>query len=227
MDLASLRALRSRARPLDRQLSRLAHVADGRLARPLIGAATIRKPASADWAWRPQIWRGPMTVPGLAAIASQTVFGEEATIFHDCPQAALSLRQLRNTREEDLAPFALRLEVFQFDGSFLSLVLDLPPDATQGLRRRHVVRMDTIIEVETPIEIFARLNVKHGPNTDQLVRQLSLQGPETAVEFDLGYSKINEKRIEKCWIDLIFERPAMNQITLRDVTLSRRPRAEL
>jgi hypothetical protein len=29
------------------------------------------------------------------------------------------------------------------------------------------------------------------------------------------------------WIDLIFEGPEMNQITLRDVTLSRRPRAEL
>ena len=36
-----------------------------------------------------------------------------------------------------------------------------------------------------------------------------------------------EKRVEKLWIDLIFERPEMNEVILRDVTLSRRPRAEL
>ena len=47
------------------------------------------------------------------------------------------------------------------------------------------------------------------------------------VEFDLAYSKINEKRVEKLWVDLIFEGPEMNQIILRDVTFSRRPRAEL
>ena len=29
------------------------------------------------------------------------------------------------------------------------------------------------------------------------------------------------------WIELIFEGPQMNQITLRDITFSRRPRAEL
>ena len=47
------------------------------------------------------------------------------------------------------------------------------------------------------------------------------------VEFDLAYSKLNEKRVEKAWIDLIFEGPEMNQITLRDLTFSRRPRAAL
>ena len=47
------------------------------------------------------------------------------------------------------------------------------------------------------------------------------------VEFDLAYTKVNEKRVERLWVDLIFEGPEMNQIILRDVTLSRRPRAEL
>ena len=47
------------------------------------------------------------------------------------------------------------------------------------------------------------------------------------VEFDLAYTKMNEKRVEKMWIDLIFEGPEMNQITFRDVTVSRRPRADL
>ncbi len=47
------------------------------------------------------------------------------------------------------------------------------------------------------------------------------------MEFDLAYSKMNEKRVERLWVDLIFEGPEMNQVILRDVTFSRRPRAEL
>ena len=47
------------------------------------------------------------------------------------------------------------------------------------------------------------------------------------MEFDLAYSNLNEKRVERAWIDLIFEGPQMNQIILRDLTFSRRPRAQL
>ena len=87
--------------------------------------------------------------------------------------------------------------------------------------------MDVIVEMEKPLEIFARLNIKHGPNVEQIVRELPLNEEEVMVEFDLAYTKMNEKRVEKLWVDLIFEGPEMNQIILRDVTFCRRPRAEL
>jgi len=96
-----------------------------------------------------------------------------------------------------------------------------------GLQKRHLIRMDTIVEMEKPLEIFARLNIKHGPNTEQIVRELPLNEVDCVVEFDLAYSNLNEKRIERAWIDLIFENPQMSQVTLRDLTFSRSPRAEL
>jgi len=71
------------------------------------------------------------------------------------------------------------------------------------------------------------LNIKHGPNVEQIVRELPLGDEQVMVEFDLAYTKVNEKRVERLWVDLIFEGPEMNQIILRDVTFSRRPRAEL
>ncbi|HAW47009.1 MAG TPA: hypothetical protein DCX34_07190, partial [Roseovarius sp.] len=138
-----------------------------------------------------------------------------------------TLRQLRNRREQDLAPFGLRMDVFRFDGSFLSLAIDLPPEAIEGMTKRHLVRLDTIIDMEKPLEIFARLNVRHGPNTEQIIRKLPLDAQENTVEFDLAYSSLNEKRLERAWIDLIFENPAMSQVTLRDVTFGRRLRAAL
>jgi hypothetical protein len=76
-------------------------------------------------------------------------------------------------------------------------------------------------------EIFARLNIKQGPNTEQIVRELPLGQDEVMVEFDLAYTKMNEKRVEQLWVDLIFENPQMNQIIIRDLTFSRQPRAEL
>ena len=103
-------------------------------------------------------------------------------------------------------------------------MIDLPFEAVDGLRHNHLIRLDTIVELEKPLEIFARLNIKHGPNTEHIVRELPLNEEQIMVEFDLAYSKLNEKRVEKAWIDLIFEGPEMNQVTLRDVTFSRRPR---
>ena len=225
--LVQLRQQRGRARLLRDELDRLLHAADGRLALPAIGTSSFPRPHGTDWSWRPELWRGPLPVPGLASVPQKARLGPDVQLFHDCGFSELTLRQLRNTRPEDLAPFGLRMDVFRFDGSFLSLAVDLPPAACNGLTKQHLLRADTIIETEKPLEIFARLNIRHGPNTEQLVRELPLNKEEVRVEFDLAYSRLNEKRIEKIWLDLIFEAPDMNQVVLRDLTFARHRRAAL
>lgn len=226
-DLLTLRALRTRVREVRRRTDRVLFQADARLTLPLIGPNAIQKPLHTDWAWRPELWRGPLSPPGMAAIESRAKIGGEVTVHHDCRISELTARQIRNSSEEDLAPFGLRLDVFRFDGSFLSLAIELPKSAVDGLKRHHLMRLTTVVQMEQPLEIFARLNIQHGPNAEQLVREIPLGQEESFVEFDLAYSKLNEKRIERAWIDLIFEGPDMNQIVLRDLTLSRRPRAEI
>lgn len=227
LDLQTLRRLRSQAWALRRSLDRVIHMAEHRLALPVIGSNAIRKPMGSDWVWRPHLWKGPIPVPGFSSVPGKADVCEGTTIFHDCRRSELTVRQIRNTRDEDLAPFGFRMDVFRFDGSFLSLVIDLPDEAVTGLLLTHLIRLDAIVEMEKPLEIFARLNIKHGPNVEQIVRELPLNEQEVMVEFDLAYTKMNEKRVERVWIDLIFEGPEMNQVILRDVTLSRRPRAEL
>lgn len=223
----TLRVLRARARQLRRVLDRIVFVAEERLALPAIGSNAIPKPLNTDWAYRPELWRGPLRPRGLVAAVNQAEYGRELKVFHDCKRSELTLRQIRNTLESDLAAFGLRIEVFHFDGSFLSLVVELPESGVQGLEKRHVIRLNTVVDVERPLEIFARLNVKHGPNVEQIVRELPIHEQESMVEFDLAYTKLNEKRVESMWLDLIFEGAEMNQILLRDVTLTRRPRAEI
>ncbi len=226
-ELEALRQQRHRARQIRAHVDELMYVADSRLALPRIGSNAFSRPGGTEWSWRPRLWRGPLPRSGQSAVPNKTEIGEEVTLFHDCKLSELTYRQVRNKREEDLAPFALRMDVFAFDGSFLSLVIDAPQSACEGLQRRHIVRVNAIIETEKPLEVFARLNIKHGPNTEQLVLEMPLGQEDVMVEFDLGYSDINEKRIERMWLDLIFEGPEMNQITMRDITLCRYPRAEL
>jgi len=225
--ISVLRKQRGHARRLLMHLNRFVHIADNRLALPLIGSQAIQTSHDSDWAWRPEIWCGPLPVQGMASVPSKSMLGSEISLHHDCSRTELSLRQLRNSREADLAPYGLRMDVFKFDGSFLSLVIDLPEESVEGLRRKHLIRLEPIIEMEKPLEIFARLNIKHGPNTEQVVRELPLNETVPMVEFDLAYTKLNEKRVESMWLDLIFEGPEMNQVTIRDLTLSRRPRSDI
>lgn len=226
VDIPGLRALRARAKSLHSILGDLIHTADERLALPALGSNIFPVPHGTDWSWRPTLWRAPMTVPGIASVAARTKLGDEVTVHHDCIRSELSVRQVRNARDTDLAPFGLNMDVFAFDGSFLSLAIEIPKDMLNGLQKSHLIRLTTLIEVEKPIELFARLNIVHGPNTEQVIRELPRDKPDLMVEFDLAYTELNEKRLEKAWLDLIFEDPAMNQITLRDLTLARCPRAE-
>jgi hypothetical protein len=153
--------------------------------------------------------------------------GTEMKLFHDSPDSEVTYRQIRNNRPGSVAQFGLRLDVLRFGGSFLSLVQDFPIEAVQGLTRNHILNVSLDLDLEHPLEVYARLNIQHGPNTEQMVRELSKTGPLTVAEFDLAYSNINEKRLEKMWVDLIFEGPKMNQISINDFTLTRAPRADL
>jgi hypothetical protein len=103
----------------------------------------------------------------------------------------------------------------------------LPPEAVRGLKARHLVRVDAMIDADRPLKAYARLNVRHGPNVAQIVRELPRLAGEVVVEFDLAYAKLDDTRIERAWLDLIFNDAAMSGIALRDLVVSRRPRAEL
>jgi hypothetical protein len=223
----SLHDLRGKARAMRRQIDRVIHVADQRLATPAIGAGLPRQPLGTDWSWRADAWRGPLPQPGLIATSDRSRISDDLSFYHDCPLGEVAVRQRRNSGDDDRAPFGLMIEVFGFQGSFLSLATSLPPEAVQGLKARHLVRLDAMIDAERPLQAYARLNVRHGPNVAQIVRELPALSGEVVVEFDLAYAKLDEMRIERAWLDLIFNDAAMTGIALRDLVVSRRPRAEL
>lgn len=221
-----VRALRNEARGLRRRIDRVIHAADQRLTVPQLGAGLPKAPLGTDWAWRADAWRGTLPQPGMIAGDKRTQISDDLALYHDCPLGEIALRQVRNSDEADRAPFGLVLEVFGFRGSFLSLACNLPNEAVSGLKSRHLIRLDAVIDADREIKAFARLNIKHGPNLAQLVQELPQGARGKLAEFDLAYAKIDETRIERAWLDLIFNDAGQTRITLRDLVVSRRPRAE-
>lgn len=186
----------------------------------------IARPDQCDWAARPQAWTQEMRPRGVVGLASPHKLPGGVTLFHDATHTDMSLRQEPAPPWVPGAIHGLVLEVYRFDGSFLSFVQDLPQAALTGLTKDHFVTVRLVADCEQPVEIYARLNVQHGPNVEQVVRQLEFDGPNGTAEFDLAYSKINERRIEKGWLDLIVEGPKMTRIALWDMVMLRAPRAD-
>lgn len=179
-----------------------------------------------DWSERPAPWRKAMRPRGAVEIASPFPLTGGMTLFHDATDCNLSLRQEPDPAP-DGAPFGIVFDIYRFDGSFVSLVYDLPDAALSGLSLDHYVAVHVRAERERPVEVYARLNVQHGPNVEQLVREMDFKGEDGKAEFDLAYTRINDRRIEKAWLDLILESPEMTRIAIRDCVVLRAPRADI
>jgi hypothetical protein len=228
--LMSARDLSTLHRELRRTRDRidtLALRAEGELRRRAGGGDGIQRPDQCDWAERALPWRERLTPRGHLGPGSPHAVGGGMTLFHDATDSRFTLRQDIAPAGQDGPLFALVFEIYRFDGSFLSLVQDLPETALQGLSRNHFVALHLRMAHEQPVEVYARLNVQHGPNQEQLVRQIRFNAGQGSAEFDLAYTKINEKRIEKAWIDLIFESPEMNRLAILDMVMLRAPRADV
>lgn len=217
-ELSRLKTLRRRAWSLRTHLDQLIARSEKRLRVP----PAIPRPLGTDWIWRPGLFTQAQRM-GFAS-SDRSVICQDVTLFHDCTLNEIGVRQIDNRDPSSETPYALQIDVFEFRGGFLSLAIELPDEAVVSLRRKHLVALTLTTDAERPERIFARLNVRHGPNTEQILAEID---ETSTAEFDLSYSKLNEARAEKMWLDLIFENPRMNRIVLRDLTMTRRPRAEL
>lgn len=230
MPLGRIRRLSDEALGLRASLNRFLMRGEHQVSLSRASLDALQLPGGTDWRWRPGFMGGRVSPRGISAPQPGARLGKRATVWHDCEDPAIILEQITNPRATDLSPYGLRLEVFSFEGSFLSLAIDLPTEAMVGLTRNHVLRVETALMAERPVNIYARLNIGHGPNVEEVIEKLhgvdaGLQSQQV-IEFDLAYTEMNEKRLEKIWLDLIFEQPQMCAVEIRELFLSRHLRAD-
>lgn len=184
--------------------------------------------AGSDWCRRLDPWRYAMDVPGGVRPSSPTELSGGTRIFHDAMHPEMSFRQIAHPRGPRQAQFAMRFEFYGFDGSFLSIVHDLPPEALAGLSRAHLIAVDVAVSGDVSTDVFARLTVEHGPNSARMVRHLDFHGEGARQAlFDLAETDIDERRISAAWVDVILEAPRMSRIDVDDLVIARTPRADV
>lgn len=181
-----------------------------------------------DWRWRPASLSGAIQPASLHEPGTGCGFGSELTLWHDCPQCALSVRQLGGTGQPE---YALQFETGPFGGEYLSVSMDLPGELLADLGRSHVLRLDGALSAAAPIIVYARLNLVQGPNTASILRQMGDpidgQGVLRLAEFDLAYADLSSRAMDRAWLDLILQAPGQNIVTLHDLIMSRHPRAQV
>ncbi len=214
LDAADLRALGAMATGMRARLDRVIARA---MALPAAPARALPAPEDAAWSWRPEPFAAGMEPAGLAGVASGTALGPDLRVFHDCPLAQISVRWSREA--------GLGLDILDFEGSFVSLMFDLPAGST--CTSEDMVRVDLRLETESPTPVFARLNLRQGPSVHRLVRLLDMRHAVARAEFDLAATALGAAGADQVWLDLMPERPALNRLDLGDLIVSRRRRAAL
>ncbi|MFQ5624778.1 MAG: DUF6478 family protein [Paracoccaceae bacterium] len=220
-EAARLPGLVGKARPLRALVDGVIRAAALRQIPAPVSESRTSLPPRTDWTWRPDFVSPPRDGAAVAEAGSQVT--PDLRLFHDAQVAEIGLgRPYADTGHPCLAA-----DIYAFDGTYLSLAATLPAAALAGLERSHLFHLELDVGMESPAGLSARLNLRHGPNTEKIVRGFDLAHGEKFVEFDIAYTDFDPSRGTDIWIDMIFDGMRMNRIEIRDILVLRRRRADV
>lgn len=176
-------------------------------------------PPKTQWAYTPALWDG--SAHDIAGnILTTTELAENIEIHHDGEGDIFAIRPPSEGS-------GLNFEFDDFKGSFISIVFTLPRDVAKLLGRHDLLRISLKSSATESFKAFARLNLRHGPNSEQATRMIDIGEGDIFTEFDIFYMDIEANRVSKAWIDIIINEPAGRKFGLSDVVILSRVRASL
>ena len=167
--LGSVISLRSRAADLRRSLDTVIMHADRRTDQLSQGKTQMKMPDDADWGWRPDVFATRLGQMSSVVKSARHDVGTSIVVHHNDTDPELIVRQFKNMGVDDLAPYGLSVETYEFKGSFLSLAIELPNEAATGLTKNHIFEVEGKLSLDHPMPVFMRLNVKHGSNVEGVI----------------------------------------------------------
>ena len=97
--------------------------------------------------------------------------------FHDGPKTSLSVSRdashISLTGQDDV-------------GHFASVALELPKAFRTALKPRHILRLQAALAVTHAVQTYARLNLRHGPDTYVITRTVQPGTGPCLADFDLA-----------------------------------------
>ncbi len=212
-DLSAFRQLTLRRRA---ELDRIATKVEARLSR----ADQADAPASgAEWTHRPEIF---------SLLQDQTIWtnprsglrpGHGLSVYHDSDGGAFTLAQRPARGKGGKLRFELFFESYEFRGSYLSLAIGVPDHV-----RRPKVGELLVVEIDMvasrQVKAFLRLNMKSVQTSDVLHADATIGGGRVRFDFDMSFAAFEPTAKDQLWLDIIFDRPRMVEMSIRDLTLS-------
>lgn len=177
-------------------------------------------PPKTQWGYTPALWEHAVGQETVGNVLTGTEVAPRVNIHHDAERAEIAISG--NGSESGLS-FAIH----EFTGSFLSLAFGIPVEDAKAIRRHDLIRIALNTSAKDPFEAYARLNLRHGPNNEQIVRMIEIGHGDSFAEFDIFYSEFEPNRSSDAWIDLIFNNPEGLEFSLSQAVILRRVRATL
>lgn len=178
-------------------------------------------PPKTQWGFTPSLQSGIIQDGIVGNILTGTALSPHITMHHGGDGAQLSVQRTNDYGAGLVFDFA------NFTSGYFSLAFELPLEGVLGLGGQDLLRFVLQTKANAPFQAFARLNLCHGPNTEQVVRMIDIGEGESFAEFDIFYTEFDQKRATSGWIDLIINDPASKRITLEQAVILRRARASL
>lgn len=138
--------------------------------------------------------------------ASGSQICEGLTLYNDAASGLFSWQQT--------ADKTLKLTVYQFEGSYISLAIGMGEEKIGEMCRSGLLEVKAEIESTRPIAAFLRLNVQIDGEARQMHQTFIVDHGLRKTVFDLDGLPGNSGDFENAWLDLIFADPRMIEITV-------------
>lgn len=176
-------------------------------------------PPKTQWGYTPRLWNSSAhEISGN--ILTGTELAENVTLHHDGTGSNFTIMPPTES-------VGLDFRFADFSGSFMSIAFGFPETAAKSIGRHDLLRISMTSSADENFQAYARLNLRHGPNNEQIIRMMDIGEGESFAEFDIFYTEFEPSRASDAWIDLIINEPAGRKFVLSDVVILRRVRASL
>ena len=174
----------------------------------------------------PAVWRIPLAPGECRSAANGSAIGAGVNLYFDGSETLVSWRQKVIAERQEVPGYALVVESGDFDGSYISVAIEVPNRLLRTVTRNSIVRLEMKFRSDRPIDGKFRLNLRRGPNIFAIWQPFDSNVGGQQIDFDLADSGTDPTKTEAMWLDLVVSVSRAPQIELADVRISHRFRAE-
>lgn len=205
-----LRGVLDYARPLHRRLSHFIRISDNRLKE-----AEKLQPYNGQAVWRHSAFRYLLRNHGIVAPISGACIWSGCRAVHDCSLKEITVRQIERADNSSSSLYAISVETYHVNGSFFSVVFDLPIEVLRHARDTGSVSAYILLDTSVKSSSFLRMNVRANGKNIRITRDILSCGYSESL-FELSECVSDLRDIEAVSIEVVMELHMMSNLIVHD-----------